>query len=143
MLVYLDNCMFNRPFDNQDNIRVRLETESKLHIQELIKNGELDLVWSYILAYENSQNPFFERRFAIEKWQKLATVLIGENQEIKTYAKILMEQNIKIKDALHIACAVNAQAEYFLSTDNKLLNKMQANNDIVALNPIDFIQEIK
>lgn len=143
MLVYLDNCMFNRPFDNQDNIRVRLETESKLHIQELIKNGELDLVWSYILAYENSQNPFFERRFAIEKWQKLATVLIGENQEIKTYAKILMEQNIKIKDALHIACAVNAQAEYFLSTDNKLLNKMQANNDIIALNPIDFIQEIK
>ncbi|UXZ05225.1 hypothetical protein [Moraxella nasicaprae] len=135
--------MFNRPFDNQDNIRVRLETESKLHIQELIKNGELDLVWSYILAYENSQNPFFERRFAIEKWQKLATVLIGENQEIKTYAKILMEQNIKIKDALHIACAVNAQAEYFLSTDNKLLNKMQANNDIIALNPIDFIQEIK
>lgn len=135
--------MFNRPFDNQDNIRVRLETESKLHIQELIKNGELDLAWSYILAYENSQNPFFERRFAIEKWQKLATVLIGENQEIKTYAKILMEQNIKIKDALHIACAVNAQAEYFLSTDNKLLNKMQANNDIVALNPIDFIQEIK
>lgn len=143
MLVYLDNCMFNRPFDNQDNIRVRLETESKLHIQELIKNGELDLAWSYILAYENSQNPFFERRFAIEKWQKLATVLIGENQEIKTYAKILMEQNIKIKDALHIACAVNAQAEYFLSTDNKLLNKMQANNDIIALNPIDFIQEIK
>lgn len=135
--------MFNRPFDNQDNIRVRLETESKLHIQELIKNGELDLVWSYILAYENSQNPFFERRFAIEKWQKLATVLIGENQEIKTYAKILMEQNIKIKDALHIACAVNAQAEYFLSTDNRLLNKMQANNDIIALNPIDFIQEIK
>lgn len=135
--------MFNRPFDNQDNIRVRLETESKLHIQELIKNGELDLAWSYILAYENSQNPFFERRFAIEKWQKLATVLIGENQEIKTYAKILMEQNIKIKDALHIACAVNAQAEYFLSTDNKLLNKMQANNDIIALNPIDFIQEIK
>lgn len=143
MLIYLDNCMFNRPFDNQDNIRVRLETESKLHIQELIKNGELDLVWSYILAYENSQNPFFERRFAIEKWQKLAKVLIGENQAIKTYAKILMEQNIKIKDALHIAFAVNAQAEYFLSTDNKLLNKMQANNDIVALNPIDFIQEIK
>lgn len=134
--------MFNRPFDNQDNIRVRLETESKLHIQELIKSGGLDLVWSYILAYENSQNPFFERRFAIEKWKNLSQVLIGENQEIKNYAKKLMEQNIKLKDSLHIACAVNAQAEYFLSTDNKLLNKMQSNNDIVALNPIDFIRKI-
>lgn len=30
MRVYLDNCMFNRPFDDQGHIRIRLETEAKL-----------------------------------------------------------------------------------------------------------------
>lgn len=30
MRVYLDNCMFNRPFDDQSHIRIRLEAEAKL-----------------------------------------------------------------------------------------------------------------
>lgn len=66
--------MFNRPFDNQDNIRVRLETESKLHIQNLIKMGQLDLVWSYILDFENSKNPFLKGVFLLRNgifWQNI------------------------------------------------------------------------
>jgi len=31
--VYLDNCCFNRPFDNQNQVRIRIETEAKLFIQ--------------------------------------------------------------------------------------------------------------
>ena len=50
MKIYLDNCCFNRPFDDQSQIRIRLESEAKLTIQELIQTGELSLVWSYILA---------------------------------------------------------------------------------------------
>jgi hypothetical protein len=37
MKIYLDNCVFNRPFDNQNAIRIRLEAEAKLYIQSLIK----------------------------------------------------------------------------------------------------------
>lgn len=33
MRVYLDNCCYNRPFDDQRQVRVRLETEAKLRIQ--------------------------------------------------------------------------------------------------------------
>ncbi len=33
MLIYLDNCCFNRPFDDQKQIRIRIETEAKLYIQ--------------------------------------------------------------------------------------------------------------
>ncbi len=140
MLIYLDNCMFNRPFDNQDNIRVRLETESKLHIQSLIKNKELDLVWSYILNFENSKNPFFERRFSIEQWRYLAKFFVEQNPSIIDYATKLQQDNIKPKDALHVACAVFMKAAYFLSTDDKLLKKLRQNTDIIALNPMDFIK---
>lgn len=30
MRVYLDNCSFNRPFDDQTQIKISLETEAKL-----------------------------------------------------------------------------------------------------------------
>ena len=63
--VYLDNCCWNRPFDDQAQVRVRLETEAKLEIQRRIKEGEIELAWSYILDYENQANPFEERREAI------------------------------------------------------------------------------
>ena len=74
MKVYLDNCAFNRPFDDQSHIRIRLETEAKLYIQDNIKNNKLKLIWSYILDIENDHNPFKEKRMAIEKWKRLAAV---------------------------------------------------------------------
>ena len=33
MRVYLDNCCYSRPFDDQSQLRVRLEIEAKLEIQ--------------------------------------------------------------------------------------------------------------
>jgi len=43
MRIYLDNCCFNRPFDDQKQIRIRLETEAKLEIQRRILLGEIEL----------------------------------------------------------------------------------------------------
>ena len=54
--VYLDNCCFNRPFDDQMHIRIRIETEAKLYIQLKIVQRDFLLTWSYILDYENSMN---------------------------------------------------------------------------------------
>ena len=65
MRVYLDNFSFNRPFDDQRQTRVRLEAEAKLCIQEHIRSGELELVWFYMLDFENAANPFEERRTTI------------------------------------------------------------------------------
>jgi hypothetical protein len=62
MRVYLDNCCFNRPFDDQAPVRIRLETEAKMQIQQAIKDGRLLLVWSYILDYENALNLDEDRR---------------------------------------------------------------------------------
>ena len=82
MRVYLDNCTFNRPFDDQ--IRIRLETEAKLYIQERIRDGTLELVWSYILDYENLANPFEERRNVIQNWKARALIDVNADLEILT-----------------------------------------------------------
>jgi hypothetical protein len=34
--IYLDMCSYNRPFDDQEQMKVRLETEAKLYIQACI-----------------------------------------------------------------------------------------------------------
>lgn len=33
MKIYLENCCFNRPFDDQNQLKIKLEAEAKLHIQ--------------------------------------------------------------------------------------------------------------
>ena len=52
-----------------------------------------------------------------------------------------MKQDMKLFDALHIACAYIGGCEYFLTVDKKLLNKKI--NDIHVCNPIDFIREME
>ena len=138
--IYLDNCVFNRPFDDQTSIRIKLETEAKLYIQNKIFENVIELVWSYILEYENEQNPFMERKEAIKEWKKLAVIDIEENEIILNKAKELMKIGLKSKDALHIACAIEGKAEYFLSTDDKILKKGKHIREIKIIDPIEFIK---
>ena len=63
--VYLDNCCYYRPFDDQKQIAVYLETQAKLHIQNLIKEKKLELVYSYISKFENGNSPNREGRISV------------------------------------------------------------------------------
>lgn len=136
MRIYLDNCAFNRPFDDQSHIRIRLESEAKLYIQGKIKSGEIELVWSYMLDIENGQNPFREKRIAIERWIRLSIIDIDETECLVERAKELVKLGIKAKDALHVASAIEGKAKYFVTTDDKLIKKMMNVSEITAINPI-------
>lgn len=134
--------MFNRPFDNQTDFKILLESEAKLKIQEHIRFGIYELVWSYILDYENSKNPFRERREQIGKWKKYANVDIDADDSVIELSKSLNQLGLKNFDALHIACAITAKADYFLTTDKGILKKLQMVSDIQIKDPIDFIREV-
>ena len=139
--MYLDNCCFNRPFDNQTQLRINLESQAKLAVQAMILNKEHSLVWSYMLEYENEQNPYELRKDSIIKWKELATTRVEESESILTNAEKLLAVGIKPKDAIHIACAAEANCDYFLTTDKGILKK---NIDLVrVVNPLDFIKEME
>ena len=55
MLIYLDNCCYNRPYDLQLSELIKLETEATLAIQYAILTKEVRLVWSFILDFENNE----------------------------------------------------------------------------------------
>jgi len=143
MKVYLDNCCFNRPFDNQQQLRVRLETEAKLYVQDKIIKKDLKLVWSYILDYENLLNPFEERKRVIEQWRKRSVTNIKETKQIIELAEQYVHINLRPKDALHIASAVAGNCDYFLTTDDGILSKAKNITDIEIVNPMEFITKIE
>ncbi len=139
MRLYLDNCCFNRPFDDQSMLTVRLETEAKLHIQNAIRAGQYMLGWSYILDYENAANPLEERRTEIQRWEALADSFVTESQTILKAMADITAVGIKPLDALHIACAQALDCQYFLTVDKGVLKKADAIMGIKILNPVDFV----
>ena len=141
MKVYLDNCCYNRPYDDQAQLKLHMETEAKLHIQKLIVDGKLDLVYSYVSRYENAQNPHEIRRTTIGAFFSNAKIYVDESmaEQAAEKAREIMQTGVKSKDALHVACAILAHADYFLTTDRRLL-KFQT-DEIRMRNPIDFIIE--
>lgn len=68
---------------------------------------------------------------------------INENEAILVEALKLTKEGVKPKDALHIACAVEIGCGYFLTTDDLILKKMIKKNDILILNPTDFIKQLE
>jgi predicted nucleic acid-binding protein len=139
--VYLDNCSYNRPFDDQRQIRIFLETQAKLHIQHLITVNELVLACSYMSIYENSNNPHEERRFSITDFFSKASLFVDYDraENVETKAAEIMEQNIANKDAIHIACAIEAECDYFITTDDNLIKKYTG-NEIVICSPVELIK---
>ena len=138
--IYLDNCCFNRPYDDQAHLLVQLETEAKLFVQRAVLQGRFELAWSAILDYENSVNPYENRKQSIAEWKSVAVLDVDISESIVKHGKEIMLKGIKEKDALHIACALNAKCHYFLTTDKKLLNTSIEKINIIS--PIDFIKTL-
>lgn len=144
MRVYLDNCSYNRPYDDQSQMRIHLETQAKLHIQDMIRHKQIELVTSYVLDFENSNNRSIQKKIAIEKFMKdYATFYVSNRREtdIANVADHIMRTGIKEKDAYHVACAVIAECDYFVTTDDRLL-KYQSEK-IKLVTPGEFIRRME
>jgi len=141
MKIYLDNCCFNRPFDDQKQLRIKLETEAKLDIQERIVQDKLELAWSYILDLENEANPFEQRRLTIRDWKVHACVDTDETDEIVGASERFERMGVRSKDALHLACAVAMECDYFLTTDEQLVKRASGVTEIKVTDPVSFIRE--
>ena len=100
------------------------------------------MIWSYILDYENNQNPHQERKVRIKKWKEYAIEDMEESSEVIEIAKELNEKGFQKIDSLHIACAIITKCEYFLTTDDKILKRARLLNDVKINDPIGFVKEI-
>jgi len=142
--IYLDNCCYNRPYDSQTSLKVSLETQAKLYIQEEIRNGDLELVASYMLEYENSKNhDLVKRTFILSYIDEFSKYFVPIERKNDLQEKIteIMSYGIAYKDATHVACAILARTDYFITTDIRL-QKRYKGSEIKIVNPLDFIRII-
>ena len=77
---------------------------------------------------------FIEENASVHVGPSLKSVVIERAHEI-------MKTGIKYKDACHLASAILAHCQYFITTDKRFL-KYKA-EDIITINPIDFVREME
>lgn len=145
MRIYLDVCCLNRPFDDQTQDRIHLEAEAVLTILKYIEKKRWSMINSDAILYEVNKIPDPERKTKVQFTLFNAKDYVQINEQILRRAKQIQQLGVKSFDALHIACAEASQADIFLTTDDKLLKKVQQFIDKIKVkvnNPLNWIREV-
>lgn len=145
MKIYFDTCSLQRPLDNRSQPRIAIEAEAILGILVwLSETNTLDLISSDALVFEVKRIPNVYRKHYVLEVLEECKIFIELNDEIETNAKTFHALGIKPLDALHLACAEAAKADYFCTCDDKLLKKAKMLKTLKtkAVSPLELIVEV-
>ena len=144
MRIYLDTCCLNRPFDDQSQNRIRLESETILIIMDKLYKDEWEWIGSEVLDIEIENIPNIEKRYYLKKLLEFVNESVKIENEDLVRASQLQSMGFKPFDAMHIACAERGKVEIFLSTDDKLLklsDRLKNVLNIKVSNPLIWLME--
>lgn len=145
MLIYLDVCCLNRPFDDQTQPRIHMESESVIQILKYCYRGEWELLGSEAVDIEISRTPDEIRRTAANILAAIAHQNQSITQEVKHRASELEGKGFHGFDALHLACAEQGGAEILLTTDDQFLNISKKYSTLLETqveNPVEWLMEV-
>jgi len=140
--VYLAASTLNRPFDDQSLPRNRLETEAVIVILDQIERGMVDMISSSPLLYENLKSPLVYRRDYVATYLDMASVFVTADEALRERAREIAQQGIAPLDALHLASAERAEADWFLTCDDRMLRKARRGKLTVGVKvstPVEFV----
>jgi PIN domain len=144
MRIYIDLSCFNRPFDDQGQERIRLETEALLSILTRIVEGKDALLWSWVMSFENDKHPNPERRDEIAVWEAISERTVGLSNQLEERARQIAQSGISSLDALHLASAEEGQADVVLTCDDILVRRSRRLAlTLRILNPVAYFEEVK
>ena len=139
--IYLDTSTYNRPFDDQSQPKIFLESQAITLIFQMIESGLFELVSSSVLEYENSRNPYANKQRAMHQLLQVAQVKQKVDESIRERAKELEDNGIKALDALHVASAEAADSDWLITCDRRLINRCSG-LALRVVNPVDFVVEV-
>ena len=143
--IYLDVCCMNRPYDDQSQERIRLESESIRLILERIASGEWSWVGSEAMVDEVGQTPDPGRRARVSTSMQLIGTIIETGDATTDRARSLMALGFRAFDALHLASAELGSADVFLTTDDRLLRTARRVGETLLVrveNPLSWLGEV-
>jgi hypothetical protein len=144
MLVYLDICCLKRPFDDQSQTRIRLETEAVLAL--LHRTGR-QIVFFHAAAQdlENDQNPMPSRAARVRLLLESVPLAALPDDILEARTAELMTLGFKSFDAFHLASAEAGLVEVFATCDDRLLalaNRHAASLRVRVVNPVELAREL-
>jgi predicted nucleic acid-binding protein len=144
MRIYLDCCCIQRPFDDQTQPRIRVEAEAVLAILGSVQAGDISLLDSEALQYEVGRIPDDGRRGEVTAILALANEDVRITEEVEALAKALESRGLRAIDAVHLAIASVADADYFSTCDDKLLRASRSMRDIRCrvISILDLVAEV-
>jgi predicted nucleic acid-binding protein len=143
--IYMDVCCLNRPFDDQSQQRIKLETEAIDELTERCVSGEFVLISSTALESEIAQNRKPNMAEQVMEALTIAQDRILVTESIVSRAMELVQLGFKQFDALHIACAESGNVDIFLTTDDRLLKKAivyEKTLKVSVANPVIWLMNI-
>jgi len=143
--IYLDNCCLSRPFDDQTQPRIRLETEAIVLIIEHFYTGQWQWISSEVSTFEADQNLDLRQRLQVKFLLNYVHQTIVVSTTETSRGKYLESLGFKPFDALHIACAENGNADLLLTTDDQMLRKAKSVSPQLRSrveNPLTWLQEV-
>lgn len=75
----------------------------------------------------------------------MATQFVKTDDHLKARAQTFIDAGIKPLDALHLAAAVEAQADFFCTCDDRLLEKTRSLNTAPTkvVSPLELVSEVQ
>ena len=139
-IIYLDNCVYNRPFDDQNDPRIFLEAMAFFGILRLIENGAVESINSDILEFENSRIADPERKLRISTFLSAASRFIKISSRIIERAEALENLGFSGMDSLHMASAESSRAVYFITCDDGIVKKARRHKSELNIDVLTVLQ---
>lgn len=142
MRIYLDVSCLNRPFDDQTQTRIRLESEAVTMILARIDAGEWEQVSSRMAAIEVAAIPNAIRRRRV--LDLLPRGIMELTATVFSRARELIARGLAAADAVHVAAAESLRVDVFLTCDDRLLRRcerMPSRLRVDVRNPRIWLQE--
>jgi predicted nucleic acid-binding protein len=138
--LYLDLCTLCRPFDDQSQMRIRLETNAYYLIIQALQAARYAMVVSPVHFLEaNAINDLEEKREIIGVLETLGTAVECDLAATRRRAEDLYAHKFGLADAAHLAFA-EAKADFSISCDDRLLRQCRrAKVAVNAMSPVEFI----
>jgi predicted nucleic acid-binding protein len=126
--IYMDVCALCRPFDNQVQMRIRLETDAIQLILSYVRSGRLSLVISPVHVVEiDAIDEMAEREHLRSVLKQIGWSVVFDRKHTRLRAEKLLQLGLGPADAAHLAFAEAAQAD-FITCDDRLIRQCRRLN---------------
>ena len=121
-----------------------METEAVFAILASVQHGTVTLLTSEALEFEISRTPDEQRRSEATAILTLASERLTLSDATEQLAESFAQAGLSAIDALHVALAATAGANYFVTADDKLLRRAKSlsNLSVTPISLLGLVSEI-